>query len=145
LLTPLTRFLVGSSIGTTAALVPLTLASALLVTRMVEGALSTVPQGLVETGLAMGASRWQIIQKILLPEALPLIVSGMTTVIINVIGFSAMAGAVGGGGLGDLAIRYGYQRYDFYLLLWIVGILIVLVQVIQLLGDSLSQALKRGG
>jgi D-methionine transport system permease protein len=143
LMIPITRFLVGSSIGTAAATLPLTLAASLLIGRVMEDALNTTPIGLIEVGKALGASNLQIITKIQFREALPLIVSGLTTVAINIIGFSAMAGTIGGGGLGDLAIRYGYQRYDFTLLIIIVIILIVMVQAVQMAGDFLSTRLKR--
>lgn len=143
LLMPLTRILVGSSIGTLAAIIPLSLAGALLVTRLVEDALRNTPQGLIEVGIAMGASKRQIITQILLFEAMPSLIAGITTVIINLIGFSAMAGTVGGGGLGDLAIRYGYQRYDVTLMLIIVVILVILVQAIQMLGDFISRRLTK--
>lgn len=143
LLMPATRLIVGSSIGALAAIIPLSLAGALLVARMVEEALRNVPHELVEVGLAMGASRRQIITKILLYEAMPSITAGATTVLINLIGFSAMAGAVGGGGLGDLAIRYGYQRYDLTLMAIIVIILIALVQGIQMIGDCTSRNLSK--
>jgi len=143
LLMPITRILVGSSIGTLAAIIPLSLAGALLVARMVEDSLRNIKQELIEVGLAMGASKRQIITKILLFEAMPSITAGITTVLINLIGFSAMAGAVGGGGLGDLAIRYGYQRYDFTLMMIIVVILIVLVQSLQMIGDFISRKLSK--
>lgn len=143
LLMPITRFMVGSSIGTLAAIIPLSLAGALLVTRMVEDSLRTIPKELIEVGLAMGASRRQIITKILLYEAMPSITAGITTVLINLIGFSAMAGAVGGGGLGDLAIRYGYQRYDLTLMMVIVLILVLLVQGIQMTGDFITRKLSK--
>jgi len=143
LLIPFTRFCVGTSIGTAAATLPLTIAASLLIARLIEDALNTIPKGLVEVGKALGASNLQIITKIQFREALPLIISGLTTVTINIIGFSAMAGTVGGGGLGDLAIRYGYQRYDFTLLLWIVIILIVMVQIVQMTGDYLSRRMKK--
>lgn len=137
---PLTRLLVGSSIGMWAAVVPLTIAGLLLVARVAEEAMRQVPHGLLEVGLAAGASKGQIIRSILVPESLPSLIAGITTVIVNIIGFSAMAGAVGGGGLGDLAIRYGYQRYDLQLVIIIVVILIVLVQVVQVIGN---QAVRR--
>jgi len=143
LLMPITRFIVGSSIGTLAAIIPLSLAGALLVSRMVEDSLRGVKHELMEVGLAMGASKRQIITKILLSEAMPSMAAGITTVLINLIGFSAMAGAVGGGGLGDLAIRYGYQRYDFSLMMIIVIILVVLVQSIQMIGDFISRKLSK--
>lgn len=144
LMMPLTKACVGSTIGTMAAIVPLTLAGILLVARVTEDSLRTVSQGLLEVGLACGASMGQIIRNIMVSEALPSIVSGITTVIINLIGFSAMAGAVGGGGLGDLAIRYGYQRYDVPLMLTIVLMLIIFVQLIQTLGGKISQSLLKG-
>lgn len=143
LLMPLTRILVGTSIGTLAAIIPLSLAGALLVTRMVEESLRNIKRDLIEVGLAMGASKRHIITKILLYEAMPSITAGFTTVLINLIGFSAMAGAVGGGGLGDLAIRYGYQRYDLTLMIIIVVILVVLVQGIQMVGDYISRRLSK--
>jgi D-methionine transport system permease protein len=143
LLMPVTRLIVGSSIGTLAAIIPLSLAGTLLIARMVEDSLRNVPQELVEVGLAMGASKRQIITKILLYEAMPSITAGITTVLINLIGFSAMAGTVGGGGLGDLAIRYGYQRYDLSLMGVIVVVLVILVQGIQMVGDFISRKLSK--
>ncbi|MBP6951642.1 MAG: ABC transporter permease [Alphaproteobacteria bacterium] len=140
---PFTRFWVGTSIGTAAATLPLTFAASLLIARIIEDALNTIPKGLIEVGIALGISNLQIILQIQFREALPLIISGLTTVSINIIGFSAMAGTIGGGGLGDLALRYGYQRYDFTLLILIVIILIVMVQCVQMLGDFLSAFLKK--
>lgn len=140
---PLTRILVGTSIGTLAAVIPLTVAGLLLIARNVEDSFRSIPQGLIEVGLSCGATRGQIIRKILLSEALPSLVSSTTLVVINIIGFSAMAGAVGGGGLGDLAIRYGYQRYDLTLLLLVVVILIGLVHLVQSMGDFLVKRLKK--
>jgi len=143
LLMPVTRLIIGSSIGTLAAIIPLSIAGALLVTRMVEDALRHIPKELIEVGLAMGAPKRQIIAKILLYEAMPAITAGITTVLVNLVGFSAMAGAVGGGGLGDLAIRYGYQRYDLTLMAIIVLILVLLVQGIQMTGDFISRKLSK--
>ena len=143
LMIPFTRFWVGTSIGTAAATLPLTFAASLLITRVIEDALNTTSKGLIEVGKALGASNLQIIMKIQFRDALPLIVSGLTTISINIIGFSAMAGTVGGGGLGDLAIRYGYQRYDFTLLIIIVIILIAMVQCVQTLGNFLSARLTK--
>lgn len=142
-LIPVTRLLVGSSIGTMAASVPLSIAAVMLIVRIVEDSLRTVPYGLVEAALSMGATRMQIVRKILIPEALPGIVSGTTLVIISLIGFSAMAGAVGGGGLGDLAIRYGYQRYNTEIIIEVVVILVVMVQIVQVAGDRLSKKLRK--
>lgn len=132
---PFTRLLVGTSIGTSAAIVPLTLAAVPFFGRMIENNLNQLPSGLIETGLAMGATTWQLISTILLTEALPGIVSTLTTTLITLIGYSAMAGAVGGGGLGDLAIRYGYQRFDASIMAVTIAVLITLVQGIQHLGD----------
>jgi len=132
---PFTRFIVGTSIGTWAAVVPLTLAAAPFIARLVETALREVDNGLVEAAQSMGASTWQIVCKVLLPEALPGIVAGLTISFVSLTGYSAMAGAVGGGGLGDLGIRYGYQRFLPDVMLAVVVILIVFVQLIQSLGD----------
>ena len=140
---PLTRFLVGSAIGTTAAIVPLVVASIPFIGRQVETSLKEVPAGLVEAALAMGATPTQIITKVLLPEAMPSIVAQLTTVIIALVGESAMAGAIGGGGLGDLAIRYGYQRFRPEVMLATVVVLIILVQAVQFLGNALSRRLNR--
>lgn len=143
LILPFTKFIVGTSIGMWGAVVPLTLAGLLLIARVGEDALRQVPQSLIEVGLAAGATHRQIIRTILFPEALPTLISGITTVMINLIGFSAMAGTVGGGGLGDLAIRYGYQRYDVTLVFIIVAILILMVQCVQMSGDALVKRLSR--
>lgn len=140
---PFTRLIVGSSIGTTAAIVPLIIASIPLIARLVETSLREVPYGLIEAALSMGATPYQIIRRVLLPEAMPSIVAQLTTVIIVLIGESAMAGAVGGGGLGDLAIRYGYQRFNPEVMLATVIVLIVLVQVIQFLGNMLAKNLNK--
>ena len=140
---PLTRFLVGSAIGTTAAIVPLVIASIPFIGRQVETSLKEVPAGLVEAALAMGATPAQIITKVLLPEALPGIVAQLTRVIIAHVGESAMAGAIGGGGLGDLAIRYGYQRFRPEVMLATVVVLIVLVQLVQFAGNTLTKRLDK--
>ena len=140
---PLTRLLVGSAIGTTAAIVPLVIASIPFIGRQVETSLKEVPAGLVEAAEAMGATPAQIITKVLLPEAMPGIVAQLTTVIIALVGESAMAGAIGGGGLGDLAIRYGYQRFRPEVMLATVVVLIVLVQLVQLAGNTLAKHLDK--
>ena len=140
---PLTRFLVGSAIGTTAAIVPLVVASIPFIGRQVETSLKEVPAGLVEAAQSMGATPAQIITKVLLPEAMPGIISQLTTVIIALVGESAMAGAIGGGGLGDLAIRYGYQRFRPEVMLATVVVLIVLVQLVQFAGNTLSKKLNK--
>ncbi|MBQ3451890.1 MAG: ABC transporter permease [Selenomonadaceae bacterium] len=140
---PLTRFIVGSAIGTTAAIVPLVIASIPFIGRQVETSLKEVPSGLVEAAQSMGATPFQIISKVLLPEAMPGIVSQLTTVIIALVGESAMAGAIGGGGLGDLAIRYGYQRFRPEVMLATVVVLIVLVQLVQFVGNTLAKKLDK--
>lgn len=136
---PLTRLLVGTSIGTNAAIVPLSLSAIPFVARIVENALVDVSGGLIEAGLAMGASAWQIIKKILLPEALPGIVNGITVTLIALVGYSAMAGAVGGGGLGSVAIDYGYMRFDPGIMFATVVILVLLVYALQYGGDALAK------
>ena len=132
---PFTRFITGSSIGTAAAVVPLTLAAAPFIARLVESSLREVDNGLIEAAQSMGATSWQIVWKVLLPEALPGIVAGLTISFVSLTGYSAMAGAIGGGGLGDLGIRYGYQRFLPDVMLAVVLILIVFVQLVQSLGD----------
>ena len=138
-----TRLLVGSAIGTTAAMVPLVIAAIPFIGRQVETSLKEVPFGLVEAAQSMGATPAQIIWKVLLPESMSSIVAQLTTVIISLVGESAMAGAVGGGGLGDLAIRYGYQRFRPEIMLATVVILIVLVQLVQFVGNTLAKRLDK--
>ena len=140
---PLTRAIVGTSIGTNAAIVPLTLAAIPFIARLVENAIREVDAGLIEAARAMGASPGQIISKVLLPEALPGIVLGLTLAIVSLIGYSAMVGAVGGEGLGDLGIRYGYQRFMPDVMAVVVVVLIVLVQIVQSTGDALSRRLNK--
>lgn len=140
---PLTRILVGSAIGTTAAMVPLVIASVPFIGRQVETSLKEVPYGLIEAALAMGATPCQIIWHVLLPEAMSSIAAQLTTVIISLVGESAMAGAIGGGGLGDLAIRYGYQRFRPEIMLATVVILIILVQAVQFAGNTLAKRLDK--
>ena len=139
---PLTRFFVGTSIGTAAAIVPLTIAAAPFVARLVETALREVDRGLVEAAQAMGATTWQIVYKVLVPEAFPGIIAGLTITLVSLVGYSAMAGAVGGGGLGDLGIRYGYQRFLPEVMLLVVLILIIFVQLVQTMGDILVRRLS---
>lgn len=136
---PLTRIIAGTSIGTTAAIVPLTLAAIPYTARMVETSIREIPSGLIEAAESMGASPLQIIYKVLIPEALPAVIQNMTVVIISLIGSSAMAGTIGGGGLGDLAIRYGYQRFQADMMIATIVVLIVIVQVIQWVGNNLSK------
>jgi D-methionine transport system permease protein len=140
---PFTRLLVGTSIGTKAAIVPLTIAATPFIARLVEGAIREVDGGLVEAARAMGASPLQIVAKVLVPEALPAIVLSLTLAVVSLIGFSAMVGAVGGGGLGDLGIRYGYQRFMPDVMAMVVVVLIVLVQLVQSVGDRLSRRLNK--
>ena len=140
---PLTRLIVGTSIGTNAAIVPLCIAAIPFVARIVESALKEVDYGVIEAAQAMGASPLEIITKVLLPEALPAIILGLTMTIISLIGYSAMAGAIGGGGLGDLAIRYGYQRFRADIMLITVIILIGQVQIVQSTGDYLARRLNK--
>lgn len=140
---PLTRLLAGTSIGTTAAIVPLSIAAIPFVARIIEAALKEVDYGVIEAAQAMGASPAEIIRKVLIPEALPAIILGITLTIINLIGYSAMAGTIGGGGLGDLAIRYGYQRFRADIMLITVIILIAQVQIVQSTGDYLSRRLNK--
>ena len=136
---PLTRLIAGTSIGTSAAIVPLTIAAAPFIARIIEAAIRGVDQGLIEAARAMGASPLQIVRKVLLPEALPAITLALTLTVVSLIGYSAMVGAVGGGGLGDLGIRFGYQRFMPDVMLAVVLVLIVLVQGVQSLGDSLAR------
>ena len=137
---PFTRLVVGVSIGNTAAIVPLTLSAVPFIARMVENMLNEVPGGLIEAAQAMGARPAQIMRKVLLPEALPSLTAGITLTIINLIGYSAMAGAIGGGGLGDLAIRYGYQRFRPDVMAVSVIVILILVEIIQAAGTKLSAA-----
>ena len=139
---PFTRWITGSSIGTWAAVVPLTIAAAPFIARLVETALREVDNGLIEAAQAMGATTRQIVWKVLLPEALPGIVASITISLVALTGYSAMAGAIGGGGLGDLGIRYGYQRFLPDVMLAVVLVLIVFVQIIQSAGDWLVRRLS---
>ena len=139
---PLTRLLTGSSIGTAAAVVPLTLAAGPFVARLVESALREVDHGLIEAAQAMGASTQQIVFKVLLPEALPGIVAALTITLVSLTGYSAMAGAIGGGGLGDLGIRYGYQRFLPEVMAAVVLVLVLFVQAVQSLGDALVRRIS---
>lgn len=138
LLFPLSRIIVGTSIGTIATIVPLSIAAAPFVARIIESALKEVDPGVVQAARAMGSRNRQIIFKVMVPEALPALVSGVTLTIINLIGYSAMAGAIGGGGLGDLAIRYGYQRFRTDIMIAAVLIILVLVEAIQFAGTRIS-------
>lgn len=136
---PFTRLVAGTSIGTNAAIVPLTIATIPFVARLIEAAIREVDRGLIEAARAMGATRWQIVSKVLLAEAMPAIIMALTMTAVSLIGYSAMVGAVGGGGLGDLGIRYGYQRFMPEVMAAVVILLIVLVQVVQSFGDALAR------
>jgi D-methionine transport system permease protein len=142
-LIPLTNFLVGTTIGPTAASVSLSAAAIPFFARIVETALREIDKGVIEAAIAAGATPWMIIKDVLLLEARSGIISGITLTLISLIGFSAMAGTVGGGGIGDLAIRFGYYRYDNTIMIATVVILIVLVQFVQLLGDFLAKVVDK--
>ena len=142
LLFPVTRAIVRTAIGTKASIVPLTIAAAPFVARVIESSLKEVDPGVVQAARAMGSTNKQIIFKVLLPEALPSIVNGITLTIINLIGYTTMAGTVGGGGLGDVAIRYGYQRYRVEYMLGAVAIILILVEVIQVIGTRISNKMQ---
>jgi D-methionine transport system permease protein len=140
---PFTRLIAGTSIGSSAAIVPLTIAATPFIARLVEAAIREVDQGLVEMAKAIGATPLQIVVKVLLPEALPAITLALTLAVVSLLGYSAMVGAVGGGGLGDLGIRYGYQRFMPDVMAAVVVVLIVLVQAVQTLGDRLARRLDK--
>jgi len=140
---PFTRLVAGTSIGTTAAIVPLTVAATPFIARIIEAAIREVDPGLIEASRAMGATPLQIVRKVLLPEALPAIVLGLTLTAVSLIGYSAMVGAVGGGGLGDLGIRFGYQRFMPEVMAAVVLVLIALVQAVQSLGDRIARRVNK--
>ena len=140
---PFTRWIVGTSIGPTAAIVPLTLAAVPFFARVTESALREVPSGVIEAAQAMGSSDWQIVRKVMIKEAMPGLVLGIALTLISLVGYSAMAGAVGGGGLGDLAIRYGYQRFETEVMLATVVLLVAFVQVVQSVGDRIAAKISK--
>lgn len=140
---PLTRLIAGTSIGTAAATVPLTIAATPFIARVIEAAIREVDQGLIEAARAFGASPFQIVRKVLLPEAMPSVTLALTLTAVSLIGYSAMVGAVGGGGLGDLGIRYGYQRFMPEVMATVVLVLIVLVQSVQTIGDTIARRLDK--
>jgi len=142
-LIPFTRWVVGTSIGLTAAIVPLTLAAVPFFARVTETALREVPSGVIEAAQAMGSSDWQIVRKVMIKEAMPGLVLGIALTLISLVGYSAMAGAVGGGGLGDLAIRYGYQRFETEVMLATVVLLVAFVQVVQSVGDRIAAKISK--
>ncbi|STO30780.1 Methionine import system permease protein MetP [Fusobacterium necrogenes] len=143
LLFPLSRIIVGTTIGSTAAIVPLSISAAPFVARMIEGALNEVDKGLIEASSSMGANNWTIIFKVMIPETMPHILHGITVTIVSLIGFSAMAGTIGAGGLGDLAIRFGYQRFKTDIMIYAVIVIIIVVQILQSLGDYLVYRSKK--
>lgn len=145
-LIPLTRFIVGTSYGPTASIVPLAIGAIPFYARVVESALREVAHGKIEAAQSMGSTTWQTVMKVLLPESLPGLVAGATLTLVTLIGYSTMAGAIGGGGVGDFAIRYGYQRFNGPVLLVSVVILIVVVQLVQSIGDAIVRSMnhKRG-
>ncbi len=140
-LIPFTRLLVGTTLGSTAAIVPITIGAFPFFARLTESALDEVDYGRIEAVLSMGGNAWHVVSKALLPEALPALLAGTTLTIVMLIGFSSMAGVIGGGGLGDLAIRYGYQRFNDQIMVGTVLILVLMVQGVQMSGDRLVRAL----
>lgn len=142
-LIPFTRWLLGTSLGTTASIVPLTIAAAPFFSRLVEAALKEIDRHTLEAAVVMGSSSWQIVTKILPKEALPSLVSAITTTMINLVGYSAMAGLIGGGGLGQVAIQYGYNRFNIVIIILTVTLLIAFVQFIQLVGGHISQIILK--
>lgn len=142
-LIPFTRWIVGTSYGVLAAIVPLTIAAIPFFARIAEVSLREVDQGLIEAAQAMGCNRKQILWHVLLPEALPGIIAGFTVTIVTMISSSAIAGAIGAGGLGDIAYRYGYQRFDMQVMLAVILVLIVLVMLVQTTGDHIAQQLDK--
>lgn len=145
-LIPFTRWLLGTSLGTTASIVPLTIAAAPFLAKLIETSLKEIDKQILEAVIVMGSNSWQIITKVLLPEAFPSIVSAITLTVINLIGYSAMAGLVGGGGLGQVAIQYGYNRFNSFIMITTTTLLTLLVQFVQWLGGYLTQCIlkKRG-
>ncbi len=140
---PLTRRIVGTTIGTTAAIVPLVVASTPFFARIVETSIREVDWGVVEASISMGATPFQIITRVLIPEAMSSLVLGITITIINVLGYSAMAGAVGGGGLGDLAVRYGFHRFQTDVMIATIIVLIIFVQIMQSIGNKVAQVINK--
>ncbi len=140
---PLSRLIVGTTIGSTATIVPLSIAAAPFVARVIESSLKEVDWGVIEASLSVGANVVQVIFRVMIPEAMPSIILGITLTIINILGYSAMAGAIGGGGLGDLAIRYGYQRFQTDVLIATIIVLIIFVEIIQAIGNFLSKKFNK--
>lgn len=142
-LIPFTRFVIGSAIGPKAVIVPLVIAAAPFVARMVESSLLEVDAGVIEVAQSVGSTVWQIVWKVILPESKPSIVFGASITFITLFGYAAMAGAIGGGGLGDVAIRYGYYKYQTDVMIATIIILIILVQIIQILGNGVSRRIDK--
>jgi D-methionine transport system permease protein len=140
---PVTRFVAGTTIGATASIVPLVIGATPFVARLVEASIKEIDRGVVEAAQSMGSSPWQIIRKVMIPETLPSLILGASITTITLIGYSAMAGAIGGGGLGDLAIRYGYYRYQKDIMFLTVGLLILIVQIIQSLGSYFARRIDK--
>ena len=140
---PFTRMIVGTSLGTTATIVPLSIAAAPFVARVIESSLNEIDKGVIEAAEAMGSNLMEIIFKVMLPEAMPSIILGITLTVVNLVGYSAMAGTVGGGGLGKVAIQYGYQRYNNFIMITTVIVLIILVQLIQWTGNTLAKKINK--
>lgn len=142
-LIPVTQIIVGTSLGTTASIVPLAIAAAPFVARLVETALKEVDRNVIEAAVMMGSNPYQIVTKVLIPESLPSILQGITLTIVNLIGYSAMAGLVGGGGLGQVAIQYGYNRFNTFIMIVTVILLILLVQGVQWIGGGIVKSIER--
>ncbi len=142
-LLPFTQFVVGTRLGVRATIVPLTVGAIPFVARLIEQSIREIPAGIMEAATAMGSTRWQLVTRVILPESVPSLIMGVALTLITLIGYSAMAGAVGGGGLGDIAIRYGYHRYQADVMLWTIAILVILVQVIQTLGSQLARRVDK--
>lgn len=140
---PLTKLIVGKTIGTTAAIVPITIAATPFAARVIESSLKEVDPGIIEAAKSFGASNFQIIFKVMLKEALPSIVLGITLTVISIVGCSAMAGTVGGGGLGDVAVKYGYYRFETDVMIYTVVILIIFVQLLQTIGNLIYRSLNK--
>ena len=143
ILFPLSRLIIGTTIGTQATIVPLSIAAAPFVARIIETSLKGLDSGVIQAAKSMGSTNWQIITKVMLPECLPSLVDGFTLTVINLIGYSPMAGTVGGGGLGDLAMRYGYQRFRVDILFVSVVVILILVALLQMTGNMVSKALLK--
>ncbi len=141
-LIPFTRLLLGSAFGVTAAIVPLTVAAIPFYARIVEISLREVNEGLVEAGHSLGATRWQLVSKVIIPEAVPGLIRGFTTTVVSIVNYSAIVGAIGGGGLGDVAIRYGHQRYSVIHIVAVIIVLVAIVQIVQVVGARLANRMS---